>query len=251
MNLIILTEADRTCEQIFELTDHRAIHIREVLRSSAGESVEVGLLNGPVGIASITEVTERGVALQVTQWREAPRLSYEVDLICAISRQKTMRKVLTVSAMMGVRSVHFVRANRPDKSYVASPVISEPGCLPYLMDGLGQGKFTRVPNISVHPLFRPFVEDQIPRLYPPGNHLTKLLADNSGEMDLGEALAIAEGREYLIAIGPEGGWVPFEIELLKSAGFRPLILGPWTLRVETAVTAALAQLELVAGKSRK
>ena len=48
-----------------------------------------------------------------------------------------------------------------------------------------------------------------------------------------------------IAIGPEGGWVPFEIDLMQAIGFQPFSLGRWTLRVEHAVTAALAQVELI------
>ena len=39
----------------------------------------------------------------------------------------------------------------------------------------------------------------------------------------------------VVAIGPEGGWVPFEVELLEAHGFRPFSLGPRILRVETAV----------------
>jgi hypothetical protein len=48
-----------------------------------------------------------------------------------------------------------------------------------------------------------------------------------------------------IAIGPEGGWIDRELETFQEAGFQPVRLGPWILRVETAVTAALAQIELL------
>jgi RsmE family RNA methyltransferase len=49
----------------------------------------------------------------------------------------------------------------------------------------------------------------------------------------------------LFAIGPEGGWVLFEIELMEGLGFKRFSLGRWTLRVEHAVTAVLSQLELL------
>jgi RsmE family RNA methyltransferase len=244
MNLIILTEGDRDGEVRFRLTGHRATHIREVLRAAAEETVEVGMLNGPSGTALIKEVTPAEILLEVTEWREVPGLAYEVDLICAIPRPKTLKKVLTVSAMMGVRKVHFVRANRTDKSYVASSLLHEPDCLPYLFDGLSQGKFTRLPEILVHPLFRPFVEDQLSSLYSSDDERVKLLCDSSASATLNRVLSIGSPRKYVVVIGPEGGWVPFEIDLLKRAGFLPFSLGPWTLRVETAISAALAQLEL-------
>lgn len=43
-------------------------------------------------------------------------------------------------------------------------------------------------------------------------------------------------------IGPEGGWTPEEGRLLSAAGARPLDLGPFTLRTETAAIVGLAAL---------
>jgi RsmE family RNA methyltransferase len=45
-----------------------------------------------------------------------------------------------------------------------------------------------------------------------------------------------------LAIGPEGGWIPYEVDLLNKAGLQPVQLGDRILRVETAVTALLARL---------
>ena len=48
-----------------------------------------------------------------------------------------------------------------------------------------------------------------------------------------------------LAVGPEGGWIDREVESFRAQGFIPVDLGPWTLRVEFAVAAALAQLDLL------
>jgi 16S rRNA (uracil1498-N3)-methyltransferase len=42
-----------------------------------------------------------------------------------------------------------------------------------------------------------------------------------------------EGRVAL-AVGPEGGWEPQEVDFLVSRGFQPVTLGPRILRAETA-----------------
>ncbi|MFO1460385.1 MAG: RsmE family RNA methyltransferase [Verrucomicrobiota bacterium] len=46
-----------------------------------------------------------------------------------------------------------------------------------------------------------------------------------------------------VLIGPEGDFSPSEYQLFRAAGARAFSLGPHVLRVETAVTAALAVLQ--------
>lgn len=45
-----------------------------------------------------------------------------------------------------------------------------------------------------------------------------------------------------VAIGPEGGFSPQELDRLRDADFAPLWLGPYILRSEIAVTASLSHL---------
>lgn len=44
-------------------------------------------------------------------------------------------------------------------------------------------------------------------------------------------------ERVLYAIGPEGGWVDFEIEKLLATGMVPFSLGSRILKVDTAVVA--------------
>ena len=43
-------------------------------------------------------------------------------------------------------------------------------------------------------------------------------------------------------VGPEGGFSPEEEQALRDKGLMPLTIGPWILRVETAVTALIGSL---------
>ncbi|HYW33417.1 MAG TPA: 16S rRNA (uracil(1498)-N(3))-methyltransferase, partial [Gemmatimonas sp.] len=53
-----------------------------------------------------------------------------------------------------------------------------------------------------------------------------------------------------VALGPEGGYEPGEIDLLVSAGFRLASMGRTILRFETAGIASLAMLRtMLAGPS--
>jgi len=57
----------------------------------------------------------------------------------------------------------------------------------------------------------------------------------------GSVEGVESGAE--IAIGPEGGFTPEELEAFRIAGFRSVRLGPRVLRTETAALAALTWLQ--------
>jgi len=245
MNQILLTAEDKTEQGTYLLKGDRARVILENLALRTGDTVRVGLLDGPKGTAEIVAVAIDSVELACGALEDDAVLSPDVDIICAIPRPKTLKKILYTIAMMGVRRLHLVRSARVEKSYFDSPLLESNKYTPVLYEGLMQGKNTRLPRISIHPLFRPFIEDDYPELaksYPAKT--AGVIASFATERSLA-AIKAAAMDLVVLAIGPEGGWVPFEIDLMEKAGFVQCTLGRYTLRVEHAVTAALAQLDLL------
>src|SRR5690606_4943433 len=72
--------------------------------------------------------------------------------------------------------------------------------------------------------------------------MVKLTLDPLGDSTLA-TLAAPATHSVVIAIGPEGGWSPRDRQLLRTAGFTGLQLGPRILRTETAGLAAIAALQ--------
>jgi len=205
----------------------------------------VGLLNGPLGQAAITGISEDEVTLQVGELAEQPAPLPAIDLICALPRPQTLKKVLITAGMMGVRRLDLIRANRVEKSYYQSPLLEPDNFTEFLIEGISQGKHTRLPLVEIHERFRKFFEDTLPdREMVQSPQSLRLVADVEAPNHLGE-LYRKETNHILLAVGPEGGWVPFEIDLMRSIEFDPVSLGRWTLRVENAVNSALGQIELM------
>ncbi|RKG89417.1 RsmE family RNA methyltransferase, partial [Corallococcus terminator] len=111
-----------------------------------------------------------------------------------------------------------------------------------LLQGLEQARDTRPPEVLVRERFRPFVEDELEAVF--GTEALRLLPHPPARQPL-QAVGVAQARRVVLAIGPDGGWVPFEAELLEAHGFQPFSLGPRILRVETAVPVLLGQVTLL------
>lgn len=248
MNLLILTEDDRGDGGIFIVGGQRRRHIIGVLRASVGDRLEVGLVDGPVGTGIVRAIEDDRIVLECQWLEEVCQRSPAIDIVCALPRPQTFKKVLQASATMGVRRLHFVNASRVEKCYFSASVTRPERIRQYLEKGLSQGKRTRLPKVSINPRFRCFFEEVLPRLESDEHgKVVKLVADVECDSYLSSSL-LEGADQIIIAIGPEGGWAPFELEIMRSQGFEKFKLGDWPLRVENALVATLAQASLVSRK---
>ena len=83
--------------------------------------------------------------------------------------------------------------------------------------------------------FKPFVEDRLPALMAGKRGL---VAHPIG----GERCPHQLSEAAVLAIGPEGGFIEYEVEKLAEVGMQRIHLGSRILRVETAVTAITSKL---------
>ncbi len=241
MNIIILTEKDQIEKSIYKISDDRFLHIKNILKSEANDIIEVGLLNCPIGKAEIIEIDKVQVKLRIVTLNETNNLEPRIDIICALPRPQALKKILNTVATMGVQNLYLIRSEKVEKSYFHSRLLEKENYTKYLIEGLSQGKRTQLPNIAIHKRFKQFFEDHFPA---ENNKPIKLLAHTNDDVYLNR-LKVKDKQHYAIAIGPEGGWNDFEIDFMVKNGFQVFKLSKNILRVETAVTAALAQLELL------
>ena len=242
MNLILLFPDDFAPDGTARLTGRRARHVHEVHRARVGDSLTVGRAYGPVGKGTVLSVGPEEVCLSV-RLSEDPPPPTGLDLLLAMPRPKVLRRVLQSAASLGARRIVLVAAQRVEKSYFDTPFLEPAEVERNLVLGLEQARDTVLPEVLVRRRFGPFVEDELETLWP-GATCARLLAHPGAAYgpegcDLGKA-----GTPAVLAIGPEGGWVPFELDLLAAHRFQAFGLGPRVLRVETAVPFAFGQVLL-------
>ena len=235
MNLILLEPADFIAPDRVLLRDARRLdHIREVHRAESGDSLRVGAVDGLMGQGRLLTLDAGSAELEVSL-DQPPPAKLPLTLILALPRPKMLRRVLQTIATMGVSKVVLVNSLRVEKSFWQTPFLQEDCVREQLILGLEQARDTVLPEVIIEKRFKPFVEDRLPAIAAG----TRGLIGHPGPWpECPRGLA----EPVTLAIGPEGGWIPYEVEKLREAGLQPVQLGERILRVETAVTALLARL---------
>ncbi len=249
MNLILLEPGEigaGSAGSDVTLSGARARHLLTVLNVAPGDSVRVGVIDGPRGAATVSSFDGASVTLRCTFEADPPERP-GVDLLLALPRPKIMKRLWAQIAASGVGRIILTNAERVERDYFDAHILT-PACYrPLLVEGLQQARDTRVPAVSIHKRFKVLVEDELDALFDADG--LRLVADPSALKSVSAAIGehaqrahSAANARILIAIGPEGGWNSFEIGLLEAHGFQAVGMGPRTLRTDTACVALLAIL---------
>ena len=235
MNLLLLQPSDFTGADTVQISDTRAQHIRKVLRAELGQQLRCGVLNGQIGSAEITGLGST-IELRVNLTTPAPA-KLPLTLLLALPRPKAARRIIRSAVELGVEKIILLNSYRVDKSYWQSPLVDDAHLHTAMLEGLEQCGDTQLPSIERATRFKPFVEDVLPALL---QHRQGLLAHPYHS----QGVPAASNQPRLLAIGPEGGFIPYEVEKLLAAGMQGFSLGPRILQVETAVPGIIGRLFL-------
>jgi RsmE family RNA methyltransferase len=233
MNIVLLRENDWINANTVKLTDYRARHLITVLKVFANQTLRVGLINGDRGLGTVTQVSDKGVELEVAL-SDAPLHRHPTQLVLALPRPKMLRRVFRSVAEFGVAELHLIHSYRVEKSYWQTPHLNEDKVEMALTQGLERSGDTVLPRVIQHKRFKPFMEDVLPVI----SAKTTLLIAHPGNS---ARFAADTQRPTTLLIGPEGGFIDFEVDLAEALGAQKVSLGARILSVDTAVCAALSR----------
>jgi RsmE family RNA methyltransferase len=238
VNLVILEPDEVSTDGEVRLADGRAGHVLDVLKVQPGQTVRVGVLDGPSGVATVQTVEDGTVHMRCAFSPDLPPRP-RLDLLLAVPRPKVLRRLWAQLAALGVGRVMLTNAERVERNYFDTHILSPECYRPLLVEGLQQARDTRLPQVTVHRQFKVLIEDHLDSLFPEG---LRIVAHPGADRSIREVARNHSGDRILLAVGPEGGWNAFELALLHTHGFRAAGMGPRTLRTDTACVALLSLL---------
>lgn len=235
MNLILLSSKDFVGnENRVRLKGRRHKHIVSIHKAKVGDKLVVGLGGGLIGSGKVTKLNNQACEMDV-DLRKKPPAALPLTLILSLPRPIMLKKVLFTVSSMGVKKIYLIHSNRVEKSFWNSSLLKDEKYKEQIVLGLEQAKDTILPEVFFKKRFKPFVEDELPSI---AKGTLSLIAHPEGSI----ACPSSVKKATTLAIGPEGGFVPYEVEKFMSCGFKPVHLGERILRVETAVPAIISKL---------
>lgn len=233
MNLLLLQPEQVQGHTAIIHDRRRLLHIQEHLALQVGDSIKVGLRDGLKGTATVQLISHDALQLTDLEFTQPAPAKLPLCLIVALPRPKVLRRLVMDAVTLGVEQLIFIHSYRVEKSYWQTPFLRQLDH--YIELGLEQAGDTVWPQVAQYKRFRPFVEDELPQIIA-GRQA--FVAHPYAEHSMPTAI----NQPAVLVIGPEGGFIPFEINLLADNGCPARSIGERILRTETAVSSIIGRL---------
>ncbi|MCU0794192.1 MAG: 16S rRNA (uracil(1498)-N(3))-methyltransferase, partial [Opitutaceae bacterium] len=116
MNLVLFEPGE--LDAPLPAADPRAQHILKVLRRAPGDTFVAGVVDGPLGDATLRAIDPVTGALHLSfAVTQSPPPLPPVTLVVGLPRPQTARDLLRDATTLGVSCIHFVRTERSDPNY--------------------------------------------------------------------------------------------------------------------------------------
>lgn len=222
-----------------------AHHLGRVLRAEPGQLYE--LSDGRnVWLARVESLARDRIEFLLVEEIPAYIPAIEMVLLLSIVKFDSFEWALEKATELGVSRVVPLAADRSEKTLIAAAAKRAERWKKIVLEASQQSRRVRVPELDE--CRRP--EDAFSEAE---EQLKLMLSERADAPRLRGVLNGKAARSVSLAIGPEGGWTEKEFAAAKHAGFKQISLGGLILRTETAVIAALANVNyaLEGGEARE
>lgn len=219
------------------LPDDQAHYLRSVMRLAAGDPLII--FNGAGGEfhCQIEQLARQHSSCLLESFADISReLSCRVHIVQAACRSEKIETVLQKATELGATSFQIVRSERSSLKLDGMKLHKRiQRWQKIILEAAEQSGRTIVPTVTwCHALSEINHQGLCFSLHPDTETSWRQQAGN-----------MTQATDITLAIGPEGGWSPRDMETLSQGGFQTLSFGPRVMRTETAAPALLAAIQAV------
>lgn len=223
--------ADEVSSNHAALTGDHADHLVRVLRARVGQEFDIAT---GAAVRRGRVVSIEGGRVEFELGEEVPAATTpDLTLFLAVFKFDRMEWAIEKCTELGVSRIVPVVARRTDAHLASAAAKRAERWRRIVLQAAEQSRRSGPPEIAA-PI----------RLQEAASvtsvDLRIVLAESEQQAALREVLASHQGREIVLAIGPEGGWTEDELQIFQQSGWIAASLGSTILRAETAAIAATA-----------
>ena len=221
------------------LSEIEAHHALNVLRIHPRERVVVLNGAGEELLCEVREADRRAITLKVVQKNAAPPLPCQVTLVQAVTKGKTMERIVQKATELGAHRIvpilsertvpQFTADSGKVAKWVATAIESIKQCGSFWLPRVDAPLTTQAFLARGEKFDLSLIASLQGGARPPREHF-----------DLFRAERNRPPKSVSVWVGPEGDFTPAETNAVRAAGALPISLGPLVLRSETAAIYCLS-----------
>ena len=237
MRCRLYLDQDLNLGRTITLPEEQAHYLRQVMRLQAGS--DITLFNGRGGEyqGRIEQLAKAYASCRLVAFTDVNReMDCRIRIVQAACRSEKIETVLQKGTELGAAGFDIVVSERSALRLAGSKLEKRlERWRKIIVEAAEQSGRTALPELSWH--------DSIATL--PATGLCLALHPEGAESWEIQRERIRQAGEINLAIGPEGGWGPKDLEQLEQNGFHSLTFGPRIMRTETAGPALLAAIQAI------
>lgn len=219
------------------LPSDQAHYLRQVMRLQVDDPVI--LFNGRGGEYSshIEQQTKTHTQCMVDSFSDISReLNYRLHIVQAACRSEKIESVLQKGTELGAAGFQIVRSERSSLQLSGNKREKRlDRWRKIITEAAEQSGRTQIPELAWH--------DSLLSLS--GSGFSVVLHPNEARDWKEVKPELITASDITLAIGPEGGWSPRDMERFKALNFQPITFGTRILRTETVAPALLAAIQAI------
>lgn len=219
-----------------EIVGDDAHHIMRVLRAAIGQELIVADHERKVAKMRIVAFSDHAVRLKrIEDLDDDTEPPIEVTLAQCLPKSDKMDFIVQKAVELGVRRIFPVISENCVVKYDAAKQLARVKKWQRIAD-----EASKQCGRTVVPEVRPIIT--LNALLREIDETTEVMMcyEKNAEWSVKEALERSEANQFMILIGPEGGFSPREAKLCGDFGVKTVSMGPRILRTETAALAAVS-----------